>query len=73
MKISGEELKKVNNFFKYLGTVVENGGMGYHMERRHMASAAWGKWSGVLCDKKITSKLKGKIYRTVARPALVHG
>ena len=36
----------------------------------------WLKWrlaSGVLCDKKVPSKLKGKFYRVVVRSAMVYG
>ena len=40
VKISGEELKKVNSF-KYLGAVMEENGC---MEIWHRASAAWGHW-----------------------------
>ena len=29
--------------------------------------------SGVLYDRKINVKIKGKVYRTVVRPALVYG
>ena len=29
--------------------------------------------SGVLCDRKINVKIKGKMYRTVVRPALMYG
>ena len=39
-------------------------------------SAAWGNWkrcSGVLCDRRMPVKLKGKIYETVVRPALLYG
>ncbi|KAF3645685.1 putative pre-mRNA-processing factor 6-like [Capsicum annuum] len=38
--------------------------------------AGWMKWklaSGVLCDKKVPPKLKGKFYRVVVRPALLYG
>ena len=39
-------------------------------------SAAWGNWkrcSGVLCDRRVPVKLKGKVYKTVVRPALLYG
>ncbi|KAG5593483.1 hypothetical protein H5410_043997 [Solanum commersonii] len=42
----------------------------------HRIGVAWMKWrlaSGVLCDKKIPSRLKGKFYRVVVRPALLYG
>ena len=33
----------------------------------------WKKCSGVLCDKRMPVKLKGKVYRTVVRPAMLYG
>ena len=32
----------------------------------------WRKLSGVLCDKKIGVKMKGRLYKTVVRPALMY-
>ena len=29
--------------------------------------------TGVLCDKKIGLKMKGKVYKTVVRPAMIYG
>ncbi|XP_070047229.1 uncharacterized protein [Nicotiana tomentosiformis] len=42
----------------------------------HRIGAGWMKWrhaSGVLCDKKIPSKFKGKVYRVVVRPMMLYG
>ena len=74
VKIPGEELQRVHRF-KHLGqSVEEKGGMATEISQR--VSAAWGNWkrcSGVLCDRRMPVKLKGKVYKTVVRPALVYG
>ena len=74
VKILGEELQTVHHF-KYLGSgVEETGGMTTEISQR--VSAAWRNWkrcSGVLCDRRMPVKLKGKVYKTVVRPALLYG
>ena len=55
------------NKFKYLGvTISEEGGSEEAVRAR--VSVAWGKWrdlSGVMSNKKMTRKLKIKLYITV--------
>ncbi|KAG5582110.1 hypothetical protein H5410_052737 [Solanum commersonii] len=60
--------------FKYLGSVIQGSG-DIDEDVTHRIGVAWMKWrlaSGVLCDKKIPSRLKGKFYRVVVRPALLY-
>ena len=33
----------------------------------------WKKVSGVLCDRKLSARVKGKMYKNVVRPAILHG
>jgi hypothetical protein len=51
-------------------------GTSFDEDVRHRISAGWLKWrqaSGVVCDKRVPQKLKGKFYRTTIRPAMLYG
>ena len=34
---------------------------------------SWKKVSGVLCDRKLLARVKGKMYKCVVRPAMLYG
>ncbi|KAK3550119.1 hypothetical protein QTP86_021055, partial [Hemibagrus guttatus] len=74
VRLQGEEVKKVQEF-KYLGSTVQsNGECGKEVKKRVQAGwIGWRKVSGVLCDQKISARIKGKVYRTVVRPAMLYG
>ena len=61
--------------FKYLGTTIDQeGGCGMEISKR--IEKAWNRWrelTGVLCDKKIPTKLKVLLYKTAIRPTLMYG
>ncbi|KAK3511498.1 hypothetical protein QTP70_009001 [Hemibagrus guttatus] len=74
VRLQGEEVKKVQEF-KYLGlTVQSNGECGKEVKKR--VQAGWNGWRkvlAVLCDRKISARIKGKVYRTVVRAAMLYG
>ncbi|KAK3509854.1 hypothetical protein QTP70_015741 [Hemibagrus guttatus] len=74
VRLQGEEVKKVQEF-KYLGSTVQsNGESGKEVKKQ--VQAGWNgcrKVSGVLCDRKISARIKGKVYRTVVRPTMLYG
>ena len=63
------------NTFTYLGsTLAEDGEM--VAEVTHRVQSGWNNWkrvSGVLCDRRMNVKIKGKVYITVVRQALMYG
>ncbi|KAK3512437.1 hypothetical protein QTP70_009855 [Hemibagrus guttatus] len=74
VRFQGEEVKKVQEF-KYLGSTVQSNGE-CRKEVKKRVQAGWNGWrkvSGVLCDRKISARIKGKVYRTVVRPAMLYG
>ncbi|KAK3566076.1 hypothetical protein QTP86_025544 [Hemibagrus guttatus] len=71
VRLQGEEVKKVQEF-KYLGSTVQsNGECGKEVKKQ--VQADWNGWRKVLCDRKISARIKGKVYRTVVRPAMLYG
>ena len=61
--------------FKYLGsTVQENDGCEREVKKR--VQAGWNECrrvSGIICDRRLPTRVKGKVYSSVVRPAMVYG
>ncbi|KAI5615975.1 hypothetical protein C0J50_8706, partial [Silurus asotus] len=74
VRLQGEELEKVEEF-RYLGSTVQSNGECVR-EVKKRVQAGWSGWrrvTGVICDSRVSAKLKGKVYRTVVRPAMLYG
>ena len=74
MTIGGEVIACTSKL-KYLGSVIQSNGE-TDEDVSNDIQAGWLKWRAateVLCDKKFLSRLKGKFYRVVIRPALLYG
>ena len=74
VQMQGEEVTRVDEF-RYLGTTIQsNGECSREVKRR--VQAGWNGWrrvTGVICDRRIPAKMKGKVYKTVVRPAMLYG
>jgi hypothetical protein len=45
-------------------------------EIEHWVNIAWMSWkrmSGILCDQRMSLRMKSKIYKTVVRPMMMYG
>ena len=54
--------------------MAENGD--FNAEMTHRIQTGWQHWkrvSGILCDRRISLRVKGKVYKTVVRPAMMYG
>ena len=74
LKLQGEKVKRAKNF-KNLGSTVSSDGRCEKEVRRRIQAGwmSWRKLSGVLCDRKLSAKVKGKMYKSVVRPAMLYG
>ena len=74
VQMQGVEVSKVDEF-KYLGSTIQsNGECSREVKRR--VQAGWNGWrrvTGVICDRRVSAKMKGKVYKTVVRPAMMYG
>ena len=74
VKIENTKVPRVREF-KYLGSTVQESG-GCEREIKKRVQAGWSGWrrvSGVICDKRLPARVKGKVYSLVVRPAMVYG
>ena len=73
IRLEGEEVKRVKTF-KYLGsTLAEDGEL--DAEVNHRVPSGWRNWKrvyGVLCDRRMKVKIKGKVHKMIVRPAMVY-
>ena len=71
-----EEVVKVEDF-KYLGSTVQrNGECGREVKTRVGLQAGWNGWrrmSGLICDRRVPARVKGKVHKVAVRPAMLYG
>ena len=74
VKMEDTKVPRVKEF-KYLGSMVQESG-GFEREVKKRVQAGWNGWrrvSGVICNRRLPARVKGKVYSLVVRPAMVYG
>ena len=74
VKMEDTKVPKVKEF-KYLGSMVRESGS-CKREVKKRVQAGWNGWRrvlGVICDRRLPAGVKGKVYSSVVRPAMVYG
>ena len=66
------KVPRVKEFKNLRSTVQESGGCKWEVKKR--VQEGWNKWrrvSGVICDRRLPARVKGKVYSLVVIPAMV--
>ena len=74
VKMKDAKVPRVKEF-KYLASTVQESG-GCEREIKKRVQAGWNGWrrvSGVIYDRRLPARVKGKVYSSVVRPAMVYG
>ena len=74
IKMEDTKVPRVKEF-KYLGSTVQESGS-CEREVKKKVQAGWNGWrrvSGVICDRRLLARVKGKVDSSVVRPAMVYG
>ena len=74
VKMKDTKLPRVKEF-KYLRSMVQESGS-CDREVKKRVQAGWNGWKkvlGVICDRRLPARIKGKVCSSVVRPAMVYG
>ncbi len=74
VEMQGVKLKRVQEF-KYLGSTVQSDGAADKEVGKRIQAGwnAWRKITGILCDRRVPARLKGRLFKTMVRPAMLYG
>ena len=73
VKMENTKVPRIKEF-KYLrSTVQESGSCEREVKRVQAGWNGWRRVSGVICDRRLPAKVKGKVYSSVVKPAMVYG
>ena len=74
VKMEDTKVPRVKEFKNLGSTIQESGSCEREVKKRVLARwNGWRRVSGVICDKRLPARVKGKVYSLVVRPSMVYG
>ena len=73
VKMQREEVAKGEDLKCMGSTVQSNGECGREVKNMVQAGLnGWRRMSGVICDRRVPARVKGKVYKVAVRPAMLY-